>query len=82
MLEGESLDDDDEEREEFNILEQLGKLKLDETDEHHDVAEGLSQPSEPVGVSEAARGILNPDNPIFKEDHLSSKVKHIKLFWK
>lgn len=76
MLEGENLDDvEGADKEEFNILEQLNKLSLEDTiEEHHDFATAISDQDEAVGVSEAARSIFNPNNPIFGETHLSSKV--------
>lgn len=60
--------DTDEEMEEMNLLDQLNKLDLNQDDERE------KENQEPVGLAEAAKNCLNPNDPIFSTNHESSKV--------
>lgn len=69
--------DGDEELEEMNILDQLKKLDLDDDKYNANTsnpADGLSIQQEAPGLSEAAKSLLNPSNPVFSKERLSSKV--------
>lgn len=76
-----NLGDEDElqesgHHEEIDLLEQLNKLALDE--DKYDMSSSVQYQNndEPTGLKEAARGWLNPNNPIFSKEKASSKVKN------
>lgn len=64
------LDHEDEELQELNILEQLNKLNLDGDDTYHE-----NESSD--NLKTASKGLLNPSNPVFSHDHMSSKIKAV-----
>lgn len=68
-------DSDEEHAEELNILEQLSRLDLE--DDVYDPANAVR--SEPVGLAEASRGILNPSHPVFSMERQSTKVSFLML---
>lgn len=82
MLEdGDQVEDfDDEPSEEMNILEQLNKLNLEDDDDvfKPDANSTSFSQQEAVPLSQASKGILNPSNPVFERNHLSSKVSKFK----
>ncbi|KAJ8963879.1 hypothetical protein NQ314_005315 [Rhamnusium bicolor] len=72
----EELGDDynQDESEELNLLDQLNNLSLGGDDEYKPNL--LGQPEgENAGLKEAAKGFLNPANPVFSKERASSKIK-------
>lgn len=69
----ENMDDLDgeEQQEEMNILDQLSRLDLED-----DVDDPNSNPAQKDApcLSEAAKNLLNPSNPVFSKERMSSKV--------
>jgi transcription termination factor 2 len=60
--------EDQEQTEELNLLEQLNRLNIDDSDGQ------LVASDESVGLKEASRGFLHASNPVFQSDRRSSKV--------
>ncbi|KAJ8951586.1 hypothetical protein NQ318_020463 [Aromia moschata] len=78
MLHEDMEDVDGGEHEELNILDQLNKLALDDDKVNPNVSDpalGLGSQEDAPGLKEAARGLLNPSNPVFSKQRLSSKIK-------
>ncbi|XP_023015318.2 transcription termination factor lodestar [Leptinotarsa decemlineata] len=69
-------DDGGDKGEALDLLEQLNKLTID-GDEYHpnSMAEGIGE--EALGLKEAARGVLNPSDPVFSETSMSSKIREL-----
>ncbi|KAJ8983650.1 hypothetical protein NQ317_019569 [Molorchus minor] len=76
MLHEDMEDLGEEEPEELNLLDQLNKLAL--TDDKYNAnvsnpAQGLGSQEEAPGLKEAARGFLNPSNPVFSKTRAMSQ---------
>ncbi|KAF5306250.1 hypothetical protein FQA39_LY08948 [Lamprigera yunnana] len=67
------FDEGIEVQEELNILEQLNKLNIYDKNDGKDVPVGLNA-ANPT-FAEASKHLLNPSNPVFAEDRVSSKMK-------
>ncbi|XP_068915165.1 transcription termination factor 2-like [Tenebrio molitor] len=61
--------EDQEQTEELNLLEQLNRLNIDDSDGQ------VVASDESVGLKEASKGFLHASNPVFQSDRRSSKIE-------
>ncbi|XP_066137668.1 transcription termination factor 2 [Euwallacea fornicatus] len=75
-------DEDDEGREELNLLEQIQKLDINDTpnkdeDEYNANSNSTVDNNAAVNLKEAARGHLKLSDPVFAKERASSKIKYM-----
>lgn len=76
MLHGDQLIDDEDIAgyEEFNILEEMKKLNLQDESTTDQLPSGAEKDREIEGFQTPLKDLLNPENPIFSEKRESTKV--------
>lgn len=76
MLHGDQLIDDEDIAgyEEFNILEEMKKLNLQDESTTDQLPSGAEKDREIEGFHTPLKDLLNPENPIFSEKRESTKV--------